>query len=338
METRCTELARALDNDSLGALVMVLAQRNSVAVDLVKDARNGIGPLSDIKEAAPAWHEFIGRCQNGWREGLEREATQQAADLAKAKEILGDRWQDGPVDAREWMAVIIGEPEAGKYAPVVLREWCAYVGAQDYLRDMERAERMTIAKPSDAAREARREEVRRFIKDYAIGTPPPKSIKAILEANFSECWPEAKLFDIEDQKVRGVLQWHPFWQQHGPAYAAAHEEAADLAKAVSKVKSTSGKTGVGNRERNRYLLFTQEFLATTAQQKITKEIIESYPKQDGVTEEKGREFLNTLLTASGNIGSHKAMSETLAVVGIKLLQEHAEECFSVLFDRKIPEQ
>jgi hypothetical protein len=149
------------------------------------------------------------------------------------------------------------------------------------------------------------------------------------EARFNEAWfdPPINIWGSEERLQILLRKFLPHWRR----------QAAE-AKAVSSINSVKGKSGVAKRERNKWLLFTQGFLAWTSRRTITKDLIKSYPKQEGIPETKGREFLGTLLNARDNLGTYKAMSETLAKTGIKLPPKHTEECFAVLFERKIPQR
>jgi hypothetical protein len=179
------------------------------------------------------------------------------------------------------------------------------------------------------------------LKSYLTGDvfdlTSPNCLEERLTEHFDQHWPAGIQLETVSQKLHAYHDWHPFWQKLGPAWLETRKKRVLLKQAVSKANKAKGRSGAEKKARKKWIQFTQEFLTWTKKLRITQELIDGYPKQEGIPESKGREFLHTLLTASGSIGSHKALEETLEVVGIKLKQEYAEECFAVLFEGKIPD-
>jgi hypothetical protein len=182
-------------------------------------------------------------------------------------------------------------------------------------------------------------EIAGFAQEFVPGKPVPRALAIYVADNFVCAW---NLLFTHPLENKGRLEYlvngfRPFWQQHGPAYISAIEERERLEKAAAKANAEKGRSGAKKKARKKWVGFTQDFVHWANRRKVTSELIDSGPRRDGIPETKGREFLLTLLTAKGNVKSMKSLEETLASIGIRLPQEAAEECFSILFHRTIPE-
>ncbi|HWB04272.1 MAG TPA: hypothetical protein VG796_14685 [Verrucomicrobiales bacterium] len=200
-----------------------------------------------------------------------------------------------------------------------------------------RKEYKTRAK-SAAKEAASLKEIADFPEVFRPGCPVPPSLAYHAAASFLNSWNQPF---TDPANYAGRLRYlvegfRPFWRQHGMAYMAILVERERLKRAQSGINRDKGTAGGREKARKKYVAYTQTFVQWLGARTVTSELIDLYPKQEGVTETKGRQFLGTLLTAKGKPKSMKAMQETLSGVGIKLEQSAAEECYSILFDKKIP--
>jgi len=152
--------------------------------------------------------------------------------------------------------------------------------------------------------------------------------------SFARLWPKDKMCSEND------LWWlvhdlRPFWITNDCDGRYKAEKAS--AKELGKKKRAAGKEGATERTRKRWIGYTQNFRAHAGEREITPDLIKEFPKQKGVTLQKGREFLNTLLTAKDNIPLHSSLEYTLVKVKIKVPQSVAADCYAILLEGKIME-
>jgi len=61
----------------------------------------------------------------------------QARMISEARQTLGSRWQDGPIDARKWLALIMARHDDDFLVESVLSGWYALVAVRDILKQAE---------------------------------------------------------------------------------------------------------------------------------------------------------------------------------------------------------
>jgi hypothetical protein len=143
-------------------------------------------------------------------------------------------------------------------------------------------------------------------------TPGMLSPTAIEESGAKTYKQKFKGTQVEDSDL-GVFAgpFRDFWQKHARSYRALHDEKERGIKALREKRKNANKHSATQRERNRWIKFTQNFVERAGKNEITAALINRYPKQAEVTEWKGREFLKTLLAAKGNPNLQCSLSETL---------------------------
>jgi hypothetical protein len=337
LTTRRKCQAQAMSNDGLMTLLAVLTNSYEGAALM----ENGKLRQFDQDDVQPAADEFSARCARGRADAQAEHEAKQAADSAHAREVFAELWREGPVDAREWMAMIIREPDASEHADLVLRTWYACDVAKCRLEEAE-GRKSRIKDPVKNAEELEALGTKiGLLKSYLTGNvfdlTPPDCLEDRLIEHFNQLWPAGKQLETVSQKLHAYHDWHPFWQKYGPAYLKARREATEREIEIRKLRRFAGESSGEARRRNRWVEFSQRFTEYAEGEEITSKLIDSFPKQDNVRKEQGVEFLKTLLTARSNLPSYKAMEMTLHGVGIKLDQKTAELCSRIVFEKEIPD-
>lgn len=291
--------------------------------------------LAEFPDAQPALAVYNQRLEEGLIADDRLQIALAEASLVKAKEILGIRWKEGPVDAREWMAAIIGDPEIGKYADKILRAWATLLRATRF-----RDHRAHIAPTDERFSRAVRDEcesVREFVEGFFIGRPTPPPIAADVAKYFSRYWPPRKKFETDGGKAEAVQEWHRFWTNYGMEWWTTR--GGNSRRKKDPVKKAAGEARANQRERARWVDFTQNFVEWAGKRPATPDLIHQFPNQDDVVLKKGRAFLKTLLTAKGSLALQHDLVDSLAADGIKLPadtgKEIAFDCYSILVKRKV---
>ena len=181
------------------------------------------------------------------------------------------------------------------------------------LKNSELADHSREYHTADLAKWQKAVDEERAIAAYAnFFTPGMLSPTAIEESGAKTYKQKFKGTQVEDSDL-GVFAgpFRDFWQKHARSYRALHDEKERGIKALREKRKNANKHSATQRERNRWIKFTQNFVERAGKNEITAALINRYPKQAEVTEWKWREFLKTLLAAKGNPNLQCSLSETL---------------------------